>query len=85
MIAWDFNYDLLKVSLNEFLDVFTDHIQMVNKPIHISGSLIDHVYIKTALMEELFTNVTVENVYFSDHGAVRIVIHKNYADFQINP
>ena len=73
------------MSQNEFLDIFTDHVQMVNKPTHISGSLIDHVYIKKALMEELFTNVTVENIYFSDHYAARIVIHKNYADFQINP
>ena len=52
IIAGDFNYDLLKVSQNKFLDVFTDHVQMVNKPTHISGSLIDHVYVKNALMEE---------------------------------
>ena len=30
----------------KFLDIFTDHVQMVNKPTRISGSLIDHVYIK---------------------------------------
>ena len=57
IIAGDFNYDLLKVSQNKFLDIFTDHVQIVNKPIHISRSLIDHVYIKTALMEEFFTNL----------------------------
>ena len=45
---------------------------MVNKPTRISGSLIAHVYIKKALMEEFFTNVTVENIYFSDYDAVRI-------------
>ena len=66
IIAWDFNYDILKVSQNKFLDIFTDHVQMVNKPIHISGSLIDHVYNKKALMEEFFTNITAENNYFSD-------------------
>ena len=43
IIAGDFSYDLLKVSQNIFLDIFTDHIQMVNKPTHISGSLIDHI------------------------------------------
>ena len=32
-------------------------------------------------MEEFFTNVTVENIYFSD---VRITIQKNYVDFHIN-
>ena len=58
---------------------------MENKPTHISGSLIDHAYIKKALMKEFFTNVTVENNYFSDHDAVRIAIWKNCVDFHINP
>ena len=82
VIAGYFSYDLLKVSQNNFLDIFTDHAQMVNKPIHTSGSLIDHVYIKKALMEEFFINVTVKNIYFSDRDPVRmnerifILIHK---------
>ena len=74
IILRDFNYDLLKVSQNKFLDIFTDNVQMLNKPTHISGSLIDHVYIKKALMEEFVTNITVEKIYFSDQVAVRIVI-----------
>ena len=37
-----------------------------------------HVYIKKALMEEFFTNVTVENIYFSDHDALRIAIQNIY-------
>ena len=58
---------------------------MVNKPTHISGSLIDHVCIKKALIEVFSTNVTVENICFSDHGAIRIAIHKIFVDFHINP
>ena len=58
---------------------------MVDKPTDISGSLIYYVYIKNALMEEIFTNVTVENIYFSHHDVVRISIEKNYVDFHINP
>ena len=38
----DFNYDLLNVSQNNFLDIFAGHVQIVNKPTKISGSLIDH-------------------------------------------
>ena len=34
IIAGDFIYDLLKVSQNKVLDIFTDLAQMVNKPIH---------------------------------------------------
>ena len=56
-------YDLLKVFQNKFLDIFADHVQMVNNPTHISGSLTDHVYLKKALMEECFTNVSVENIF----------------------
>ena len=84
IIAGDFNYDLLKVIQNKLLDIFTDHAQMVNKPTQIYGSLIDHVYIKKTLMEEFSTSVTDENIYFSDHHALRIVIKKNAVDFYIN-
>ena len=58
---------------------------MLNKPTHTSGSLIDHVYIKKALMKKVFTNITVEHIYFSNHDAVTIVIHKNYVEFHITP
>ena len=54
---------------------------MLNKPTSISGSLIDDVYIKKSLMEEFFTNATVENIYFPDYVAVRIIIEKNVFDF----
>ena len=35
IIAGNFNYDLLKVTENRFLDISTDHVQMVNKPTHL--------------------------------------------------
>ena len=33
--AGDFNYDFLKVTENKFLDIFTDHLQIGNKPTHL--------------------------------------------------
>ena len=57
---------------------------MENKPTHISGSLMDHVYIKKASMEDFFTNITVENAYLSDHDAAKVVIEKKFVDFHIN-
>ena len=54
----------------------------ISKPRHKSRSLIDHVCIKRALMEDLFTYVTVENIYFSDHDAVRILIKKYSVEYQ---
>ena len=47
IIAGDFNYDLLKVSQNKFLDIFTDHAQTVNKRTDISGSLIDRFFFRS--------------------------------------
>ena len=57
-----FSYDLLRAPQNKFLDIFTHHVQIISKPPHISGSLIEHVYIKKDLMEEFFTNIIVENI-----------------------
>ena len=36
-------------------------------------------------MEEFSINLTVENIYLSDHDAVRIVIDKNAVDFHTIP
>ena len=46
IIAGYFNYNLLTVSQNKLLDIFTHHVEMVNKPTHTSESLLNHVYIK---------------------------------------
>ena len=70
---------------NSLLNHFTEHVQIVNKLTHISGSLIDYVYIKKTLMGEYSANATVENIYFSDHDAMTIVIEKTNADFQTVP
>ena len=58
-IAGNFNYDILKVSENK-LDIFTHHVKMVNKPAHISESLIDHVYVKKTLIEEVSANLRAD-------------------------
>ena len=82
-VAGDFNFDLLKVLENNLLsNNFMEHVQIVNKPPHVSGSLKDHVYIEKTLLEEFSANATIENIYFSDHDATRIVIEKNNVDFQ---
>ena len=33
-------------------------------------------------MDKFYANATVENIYFSDHDPIRIVIEKNNVDFQ---
>ena len=53
IVAGDVSFDLLKMLENNLLlNHFTEHVQIVNKPTHISATLIDHVYRKKILMEE---------------------------------
>ena len=66
---------------NKLLDVFKNHAQIVDNPWNTSGSLIFHIYIKKTLMENLFADATVKNIYFSDHDVVRILIDENAVDF----
>ena len=35
-------------------------------------------------MEEIFSNASIENIYFIDHDAVAIVFEKNAVDFHAN-
>ena len=85
IVGGEFNYKLLKLSRNKLLDKLTNHVQIVNKPIHISWSLEYLGYIKKTLMEEFPINVTIENIYFSNRDAVRDVIEKDPADFHTVP
>ena len=64
IIVGDFNYDLLKVSEKKLLGIFTDNVHIVNKLTHLSGSLIDHVYIKKTVVAEFSINATVKTLTF---------------------
>ena len=73
-----------KVSSNKLLDHMIGYTQVVNEPTHIFESQIDHVYINSALLEELHTKAIIQNIYFSDHDVVRIVFQKNDVDFTVS-
>ena len=50
-----------------------DYTQIVTNPTFIfSGSLLDHVYIRPTAFQIL--NISVVNVYYSDHDAIKIVL-----------
>ena len=38
-----------------------------------------------SLIEEFFTNGTVESIYYLDHDAVRLMIEENAVDFRSIP
>ena len=50
-VSGDFNCNLLEVSRSNFLDIFTDHVQIVNKPTYICIYLI---FDKSFLYQENF-------------------------------
>ena len=68
-----------------FWIIFTDHSQIVNKPKHISRSLIDYVCIKQTLTIEFSIITITENIYFSNHDAIRTLIENNNVDFHTVP
>ena len=72
IILGDFNINLLGKLVATSSSALTNFIQIVKEPTHLSGSLIDHVYIH----QDLFRNVNAEvknfDVYFSDHDAIQI-------------
>ena len=59
IIAGEFNYDLS----NKLLDHMILYNQVANEPTDISGSQIDHVYIKSALLEVFHTKAIVRIVF----------------------
>ena len=47
-----------------------NYVQIIDKPTFISGSLLDHVYVRQAIHANIHSSVV--SVYYSDHDAVRI-------------
>ena len=81
IIIGDFNIDAYQESRLSHL--LADYSQFVDSPTHIAGSTLDHVYVKNGLQENNDIKVSVLNIYFSDHDAVRVQISKNQIDFNI--
>ena len=50
----------------------TNFNQIVKELTHLSGSLIDHVYIHQDLLENVNSEVKNFDLYFSDHDAIQI-------------
>ena len=56
IILGDFNINVLGKPVATLSSALTNFIQIVKEPTHLSGSLIDHVYIH----QDLFGNVNAE-------------------------
>ena len=67
-------------NINEFegvrasKEVFSKINLKVSKPTHLDGASLDHVYIKKSFENDKYVTSIVNNVYFSDHDAVKVQI-----------
>ena len=64
VIGGVFNYDLSKVPSNKLINHMIAHTQLLNEPIHISISQIDHFCKKECFEEEFRAKALVQNIYF---------------------
>ena len=74
MVLGDFNVNYFSdkdsAELKSRLEESLDFQQVVKKPTFVSGSLLDHVYVKLGKFKNVTT--TIISVYYSDHDTVRI-------------
>ena len=70
--GFNVNYfsDKDSAELKSRLEESLDFQEVVKKPTFISGSLLDHVYVKLGKFKNVTT--TIISVYYSDHDTVRI-------------
>ena len=77
VILGDFNINYFNEkeshSLKNILESTLGYQQIVSKPTFLSGSLLDHVYVRPNKFKSI--DNTVIGVYYSDHDAVKILLH----------
>ena len=70
----DFNIDFLKNerTVIEFKIFIFDFKQIIEKPTHINGGLIDHIYVRKSLFDVFEIDFIKYSLSFSDHDALKI-------------
>ena len=63
--------------------IFSNYIQVVYKPTHLEGTLLDHVFVKKAVVKQITVSCSVLNIYFSDHDVIQLEVSTEYGDFHI--
>ena len=74
IIFGDFNIDLLKINRNSInlKNLLFGFKQIVDKPTHIDGGLIDHIYIRECFLDIFEIDLIKCSLNFSDHDALKI-------------
>ena len=77
ILLGDFNVDALDKCNTNLRNILQDYKLMNSEPTHLSGSLLDHVYLKKRLLDNKSVEVVTTNVFFSDHDAVTLKLSNN--------
>ena len=79
IILGDFNINAFEENKNKKLkELLINYNQILEEPTHISGSLIDQVFIKKILQDQIDIHATIKNTHFSDHDAVKITLKRKF-------
>ena len=76
IILGDFNKNYFTDESNFLRTYLQDYEMIIRKPTHISGSLIDHVYIHKDFKKLFEITSTIRSIYYSDHEAIQIIFKK---------
>ena len=86
IVLGDFNIDLLKNDRTsiELKNLVFGFKQIVHKPTHIDGGLIDHIYVRKSLLDIFDIDFIKYSLNFSDHDALKIrlklKVNHNHSD-----
>ena len=69
----DFNINALCQD-SQISQILSDYVQTDTEPTHISGSLLDHIYIHKHVLDSMDVDVNVITVHFSDQDAVKFTL-----------
>ena len=75
----DFNIDILNSTNINSQNVLPNYTLLVNEATHVSGSLLDHVYVNNERLQKVSVDKTrIVSVYFSDHDVVKFRLRNKY-------
>ena len=81
VILGDFNIDAYGPNNLQMQQTLSRYKLVVDEPTHLSGSLLDHVYVRKDFMQELIgIECIIKCVFFSDHDAVKFQLNFSSTD-----
>ena len=79
IVLGDFNIDILNSTKINLQKVLSNYTLLVNEATHISGFLLDHVYVNNEILQKFSVDKTkIVIIYFSDHAVVKFRLQNHY-------